>query len=216
MGKKQRRNRLTATTAAVAGITILDVAVAHAGSAAVPVYNWSGFYIGVEGGGAAKNYSFNGETINGSASNTVGIGGVFAGYQKRRGNFVFGVEVGGDALSNGSLATVSGATITPSVDSEAYLRGRVGYLINQQLLGYVAGGPTLATIAVRFPTVKGSDQSVGFTVAVGADFMVVKNVSIGAEYRYSDFSGARPFNDLPTDLHEHAFMGRVSGHLPKA
>ena len=69
---------------------------------AAPMYDWSGFYVGVFGGGGYGNHNYN--NANGPAgfanftvnySSTGGIAGVEGGYNAQSGNMVFGVEADG-------------------------------------------------------------------------------------------------------------------------
>src|ERR1700755_1434485 len=80
---------LTAQAAAAADLSLAPLYKAAPTTAPVP-YNWSGFYLGLNGGGgwgrlnwSASNTSFG---VNGGQA-----GGTF-GYNRQLGNFVFGVE----------------------------------------------------------------------------------------------------------------------------
>src|SRR5258706_14234106 len=70
---------------------------------AAPMYDWSGFYVGVFGGGGYGNHNLNNAlgpagfanfTVNYSSKG--GLGGGEAGYNWQSGNIVFGVD--GDAV----------------------------------------------------------------------------------------------------------------------
>src|SRR5450756_903204 len=69
---------------------------------ATPLYDWSGFYVGVFGGGGYGNHNLNNAlgpagfanfTVN--YSSTGGIAGGEAGYNVQSGNIVGGIEVDG-------------------------------------------------------------------------------------------------------------------------
>jgi outer membrane immunogenic protein len=145
---------------------------------AVPVYNWTGFYIGGNVGGAWGNfdprtltvYSDDGWIVptDAPAIDRVGIqsskptgftGGFEAGYNWQSRNFVFGVEGDIDALSLSS-GTRSGAlypgypytfTVTSNISTTwlATVRGRLGYAVNNWLF-FVTGGAALTDLRGNF------------------------------------------------------------------
>jgi opacity protein-like surface antigen len=59
---------------------------------AAPPYNWSGFYVGTNFGGAWTNGSLNIPGNNFYGGTTEFIGGVQAGYNFQAGHFLLGVE----------------------------------------------------------------------------------------------------------------------------
>src|ERR1700690_4329971 len=73
--------------------------------APVVAYNWTGFYVGIEGGGAwgSSTHDFNPLGTHSSFNVSGGLFGGTAGYNYQMGNFLAGIE--GDlswASSNGS------------------------------------------------------------------------------------------------------------------
>src|SRR5262245_57292999 len=124
---------LSATTASAA-----DMAVAPRGLPPPP--SWTGFYVGIMGGGAWGD-----GTITG-ASGTIDLSGGFVGgtvgYNWQNGNIVWGVE--GDAawasIGKSSSATVAGVLLTAKTDADflATLRGRVGFVSGNGLY-YITG-----------------------------------------------------------------------------
>ena len=215
MGKKHRVGALPATTVAVAGITLLDIVGAHAAPPPpMPIYSWTGFYIGAEAGGAWQNYSFGGSFDGFSGSNSSGLAGVFGGYNKRWGNWVIGGEANLDGLFSNNTTPVPGASFTPSIGWEAAIRLRSGYLFAPQVLVYGTVGPAWTNVRAAFPSVTGTDTSLGWTVGAGIEFRIAPNWSARVEYDFSHFS-ARPFDDLPTSLDVHAFKAGIAVPLPK-
>src|SRR6201995_2981443 len=117
-----------------------------------PAYDWSGFYIGLNGGGGSSRECL---TITSNAGvavvpnsegchNATGglVGGQF-GYRWQAASWVFGVEAQGDWAdlkgSNSSLAAIIPATNQTRVDGIGLFTGQVGYAWNNFLL-YVKGG----------------------------------------------------------------------------
>jgi outer membrane immunogenic protein len=145
---------------------------------AAPVYNWTGFYIGGNVGGAWGNFDPRTSTVYSDdgwfvpsdipAIDRVGIqsskptgftGGFEAGYNWQSRNFVFGVEEDIDALSLSSGAS-SGAlypgypftfTVTSNISTTwlATVRGRLGYAVNNWLF-FVTGGAAFTDLRGKF------------------------------------------------------------------
>lgn len=101
-----------------------------------PIFNWTGFYVGVNGGGI--NYNTEGRFLNGSGWRTedidVGLGGVHAGYQVQTGNFVWGVEVAWDGLLSNRFSSRFG----PNLASQC---GLPGAYCQAQIKEYFSGRP---------------------------------------------------------------------------
>ena len=145
---------------------------------AAPVYNWTGFYIGGNAGGAWGNFNPRTVTVYSDdgwfvptdipAIDRVGIqsskpagftGGFEAGYNWQSRNFVFGVEgdIGALSLSSGvrSGALYPGYPYTFTVTSNisttwlATVRGRLGYAVNNWLF-FVTGGAALTDLRGNF------------------------------------------------------------------
>ncbi len=96
--------------------------------AVASVYNWTGFYLGIVGGGAWENGS-------GDPKMKGGFVGGTAGYNWQTGNVVFGVEADGSWAD--VSASVTGATVVPGfgvvtatasskTDAMGTVRGRIG------------------------------------------------------------------------------------------
>src|SRR5215813_5288210 len=67
-------------------------------TAPAPIFNWTGFYAGIEGGGGWARESFednSGADVRISHKPSGGIFGGQAGYRWQGGQFVFGLEVTG-------------------------------------------------------------------------------------------------------------------------
>src|SRR5438105_10934060 len=109
--------------------------------AVASVYNWTGFYLGIVGGGAWENAS-------GDPKMKGGFVGGTAGYNWQAGNVVFGVEADGAWADVSASATgaalvpgfgVVTATASSKTDAMGTVRGRIGYAVNQVLF-YGTGG----------------------------------------------------------------------------
>src|ERR1041385_1858157 len=105
--------------------------VVNAPVVALPaVYDWSGFYLGINGGYGWGNSSFDGITGTMGNFNTTGwVAGGTAGYNLQYGHVVFGLEGDIDWSNlNGSASCVGGfASCQVNNDWLGTARGRFGF-----------------------------------------------------------------------------------------
>ncbi len=163
------------------------------------VYDWTGFYIGVNGGGGWSRKSFDFVTPagvfvanEGSHDATGGTVGGQIGYRWQASQWVFGLEAQGNWAdfkgSNRSLAFPAFGNST-RVDAFGLFTGQVGYAWNNALL-YVKGGAAVtsdryrsynfATNAVVTNNV--DDTRWGAVVGVGLEYGFAPNWSLAVEY----------------------------------
>jgi outer membrane immunogenic protein len=168
--------------------------------------NWSGFYVGVNAGGAWSdlqstdvdgNWDSAGHKFTNSTSGV--FGGAQGGYNFQRGNIVFGPELdfGGIGLSHTTVERSSGSHEGAStIDSGFYLdaTARLGYAIDRALVyvkgGYVYYDGSLGIIdtgvASTTPHVTKSGTS-GYTIGGGVEYKLTPAWSVKGEYQYFDF-----------------------------
>jgi outer membrane immunogenic protein len=176
------------------------------------VYDWSGFYIGLNGGGGWSGKCWDIVTnILGApvippvsegchtASGAV-AGGQF-GYRWQAGAWVFGVEAQGDwadlSGSNGpSLLVGGGGSNRSKIDAIALFTGQVGYAWDNVLL-YVKGGVIGVSdkyegfiTATGFVFDRASETRWNGAVGAGLDFGVTPNIVLGVDYVHG-FMGSR-------------------------
>jgi outer membrane immunogenic protein len=172
-----------------------------------PVYDWSGLYLGLNGGGASSHECLTITSIAGAAitpnsegchNATGGLAGGQIGYRWQTTNWVFGVEAQGDWAdlkgSNASLTALIPYTNQTKIDGIGLFTGQVGYAWNNVLL-YVKGGAAVtdnqytsffpvgnvfAAAGVPFNTA--SDTRWGGTVGTGIEVGFAPNWSVAAEY----------------------------------
>jgi outer membrane immunogenic protein len=188
---------------------------------AASVYDWSGFYIGLNGGGASSRECYNITGVAGVAlantpsegchDATGGLAGGQVGYRWQAGNWVFGVEAQGDWAnlkgSNSSLTALIPYINQTKVDALGLFTGQVGYAWNNVLL-YAKGGAAVTDnkYASFFPVGnifapagvpfnQASDTRWGGVVGAGLEFGFAPNWSVAVEY-------------------DHLFMGNPSVTFP--
>jgi len=177
------------------------------------LFNWTGFYVGLNAGG--KWITNSDETIT-SGGTVVTLGGnddsswiaggqVGYNWQAPGSQWVFGVEGDIDA-QDFSRTRVLGAAIGPFFAGDAFsfeskwqasIRGRIGYTWDRVMLygtGGVAFTQAKATANLVGVGIVTDDQTVvGGTVGGGLEWAVWNNISLGVEGRYT-FYGNQNFN----------------------
>jgi outer membrane immunogenic protein len=173
---------------------------------ATPMYDWSGFYVGVYGGGGFGNHNLNNAlgplgfanfTIN--YDSTGAIGGGEVGYNVQSGNIVVGVE--GDGFWSGIKGSDrsqfnNGALPIFAIDETKLryggsLRARAGIAVDRLLLffdggwasGSLAHTNTVPGVGVDAFTVQRS----GIAAGGGIAYAITNNLIGKFEYRYYDF-----------------------------
>ncbi|WP_245441071.1 outer membrane protein [Methylovirgula ligni] len=193
-----------------------------------PIFSWTGFYIGVNGGYGGNNVNYNEYDPYGegysyheklTSSGFVAGGTVGFNYQFPTSNFVLGFEgdfdwsdiKGEDSYTDNYADYSYGETYGSKLNWLATARARIGYAVSTpfgNLLPYVTGG-------AAFGNVKdydyggysyGDDYSdswthtwTGWTAGAGLEYAITQNLSFKAEYLYVDL-GNHGVNDEYTDL----------------
>src|SRR5438034_9055806 len=151
-----------------------------------PQYNWTGFYLGINGGGGFGDSNWNGFAVSNSPSGGM-IGGT-AGYnwQGAGSPWVFGLEGDIDWTNIKASTACAGLNCQTKNNWLGTVRGRVGYAFDR-FLPYFTGGLALGDINATRPGFPGgSITNAGWTVGAGLEVGLVSNVSLKAEYLYVD------------------------------
>jgi outer membrane immunogenic protein len=163
------------------------------------IYDWSGFYIGANGGWGSSRKCWDATTpasvflfAEGCHDATGGVAGGQIGYRWQSAAWVFGIEGQGDwANLRGSNASV----VTPAqtdrsrIDGFGLFTGQVGYAFNTVLLYLKGGGAVTAdrftvnsTVGNVLLASSGDQTRWGGTVGAGVEFSFAPNWSAGVEY----------------------------------
>ena len=181
--------------------------------AAPPVFTWTGFYAGANIGWTqnevrASNRGFAGTGGAGaypnfSATSNGFIGGLQAGYNQQFDMFVAGVEADINFLGNrrttgnaavAGLGGVTGVSASSRLDWLGTVRARAGVAFDRVFFygtGGLAFGAPDQRLTLSGPTGtthRGTSSStrLGWTVGAGAEFAVMDNLTLKAEYLYYD------------------------------
>ncbi|MEY9752740.1 outer membrane protein [Bradyrhizobium yuanmingense] len=184
------------------------------------VYNWTGFYLGIVGGGAW-------EASSGDPKMQGGFVGGTAGYNWQTGNVVFGIEADGAWADVSASATgavfvpgvgVVAATASSKTDAMGTVRGRIGWAVNNVLL-YGTGGYAWIDNKLSFTalgaTISESKFHSGWTVGAGVEAFFAPNWSVKGEYLYRSLGGETYFSGaVPTGtLNFHTVQVGVNYHF---
>jgi len=211
-----------------------DLAARPYAKAAPPMmaasYDWSGLYLGLNGGGASSRECYTLTSVAGVALSptasegchnaTGGLAGGQIGYRLQSGGWVFGVEAQGDwARLRGSnpspTAGIIPYTNQTRIDALGLFTGQVGYAWNNVLL-YVKGGAAVTdnqyssfftAAGVQFNNA--GDTRWGGTVGTGVEVSFAPNWSVGVEYDHL-FMGNPNVTFPATTLAFPPFTGAVT------
>jgi outer membrane immunogenic protein len=148
-------------------------------------YNWSGFYVGINGGGAWGTSKWD---LNGGRNISGGLVGGTVGYNYQFGQAVFGVEGDIDwADINGTSSNATCPFGCKTSDSWlATVRGRLGYAADR-FMPFVTGGLAVGDIRAQTPGFgTQSDTNAGWTLGGGLEAALSQNWTVKAEYLYVD------------------------------
>jgi outer membrane immunogenic protein len=249
MGKSQMKKFLLSTVglfalgiAAPAAAADLPVRAYTKAPMVAPAYDWSGFYIGINGGGgwAQNDHS---DLTPGGGFFTTGPGGAFggtqrvnangalfggqAGYNWQMSNWVFGLEVAGDGTNmrrtDTSIFFPATDFLRSKVDGIFTATGRIGYAFNNWL-PYIKGGYAGAQLHTTNFDILGdsldhSDWRSGYTIGAGLEYGITPNWTLGVEYAYMDF-GSRNWTGAtvgpgagPEFFNDNLRISTVTGRL---
>ena len=163
----------------------------------VAAYDWSGFYIGANGGYGTARKTWDFITPGGAFVATEGshdsdgaTAGGQIGYRWQSGQIVYGIEAQGNwADLRGSNVSVFSPTFTNTSRLRAFglFTGQIGYAFNNALL-YVKGGA--AVTDNRYSTTNGilaasaTDTRFGAAVGAGLEYGFTPNWSAAVEYNH--------------------------------
>lgn len=161
------------------------------------IYDWSGVYLGVNGGWGTEHRCFDSITAagtfiaaDGCHDTSGGVAGGQIGYRFQSSSWVFGLDLQGDwaDLRGSSVSILNPANVNRSrMDAFGLFTGQVGYAFNTALL-YLKGGA--AVIADRndilsngvVVATSSGDNRWGGTVGAGVEFSFAPSWSAALEY----------------------------------
>jgi outer membrane immunogenic protein len=165
------------------------------------IYDWSGFYVGFNGGGAWSHECYAINSVAGVAvapnsegchNATGGLVGGQVGYRWQMSSWIFGFDAQGDWASlkgsNSSLTAITPYANQTKVDAIGLFTGQVGYAWNN-VLWYAKGGAAVTdnqyssfftSTNIQFNAA--SDTRWGGAIGTGIEISFAPNWSVALEY----------------------------------
>ena len=149
-------------------------------------YNWTGFYVGINGGGGWGRSDFSVPFPTGSFDTSGGLVGGTVGYNWQVNQVVFGIEGDIDWSDIRGSAVCGVTTCETRNDWLGTLRGRLGYSFDR-FMPYVTGGLAVGDIKTSIAGVGDArDTKAGWTVGGGLEAAIVGPWTAKIEYLYVD------------------------------
>lgn len=165
-----------------------------------PAYDWSGFYVGVFGGGGYGNHNLNNAlgpntplaNYTANYSSQGGTAGGEIGYNVQSGSFVFGIEADASWFNiKGDDSFFLGSNDATNLRFAGTVRGRGGFTIDRWLMFFTGGWAYGDLRHTNTDPVFGIDQfsnhRSGFAAGGGIAYALTNNLIGKLEYRYYDF-----------------------------
>jgi outer membrane immunogenic protein len=166
-----------------------------------PMFNWTGFYLGVYGGYAWGSGDWDGSN-GGMAGGTIGYN-----WQAPGSMWVFGIEGDGGWTNFGDSITVTGGGLTATAFTEAEatatLRARLGAAWDRTLF-YVTGGGAWVRNEIGFNVAglgvaagaSDTQNHFGYVVGAGIEHVFLPNWSAKVEYLYFGMGSETYFSTI--------------------
>jgi len=161
--------------------------------AVLPVYNWSGVYVGINGGWGWGNAKWTANAIGnfggatGTSHDNGGVVGGTLGVNWQASAFVFGVEGDWDysAINTGTTSTVCNFSGNCQTGNNwlATVRGRAGYAADRVLLYLTAGG-AFANVKTTFNGTGNTRNQAGWTAGAGVEWAFADSWTAKVEWLY--------------------------------
>jgi len=211
---------VAAVVAGAGAASAADLAVKAAVYKAPPavVSDWSGFYVGVNGGYGWGHTSVDTPAwldylcgVQAGSFNASPKGGVFggqAGYNWQYGSVVTGLEVdfdGADIKASGNVGTFDRGrgviSQSTKVDELASVRARLGYTVLPNLLAYGTAGlgwghSEVTESLTHNGSSTGDASSFGWVAGAGLEYKLFEHVLVRAEYLHYDLGKTTYGSDL--------------------
>jgi outer membrane immunogenic protein len=169
--------------------------------ATIPVYNWGGIYVGVNGGYGFGNSKWTNTLNTPTTTGTFDVNGFLVGptlgANFQTGGFVFGIEADFDAswmsgTTSNAFCGVIAAGLTSCETKNTWLgtaRARFGYAADRVLF-YGTGGGAYGSIQSGVGGGFQSSNEPGWTAGAGVEAAFTDNWTARIEYLYVDLQSA--------------------------
>jgi outer membrane immunogenic protein len=155
-----------------------------------PVYNWTGFYVGVNAGWGWGTGKLSGPPSTGDIDGNGGVAGGQIGYNWQVNQIVFGVEtdINWSGIETDNHRCGGGGAIRCQVSNDWFgtARGRIGYAIDRWM-PYIAGGLAYGDVSASVTGNRGaSETQAGWTLGGGIEYAFAGPWTARLEYLHVD------------------------------
>ena len=154
-----------------------------------PAYNWTGFYVGINGGGAFGHSELSNTRGSTGYNVTGGLVGGTIGYNYQINQLVLGIEGDidwADISGNSSSGICATFACSTKNDWLGTVRGRIGYAFDR-FMPYVTGGAAFGDVKTSVAGFSGqTDTRAGWTAGGGLEFAINGPWTAKVEYLYVD------------------------------
>jgi outer membrane immunogenic protein len=156
-------------------------------------YNWTGLYVGINGGGGWGHSDIAAPFSSGSYNTSGGLVGGTLGYNWQAGQAVFGIEGDIDWTHLRGNGACAGTSCETRNDWLGTARGRIGYAFDR-VMPYVTGGAAFGNIKASAAGIgSASESKAGWTVGGGLEAAIAGPWTAKVEYLYVDLGRGASF-----------------------
>jgi len=186
---------ISATAAMAADLPTHKAPPAYTAPYTAPAYNWTGFYLGVNGGYGIGTSSAFGDPNGGLIGGTIG-------YNYQIGQFVIGAEGDWDFSDLNHSSANALANFRIRQDDIVTARARAGWALDRTLLFVTGGYAGVHEHGSYFDPVGGFGGSEshwrdGGVIGLGAEYALTNNITAKAEYLYLPLGSKAYFGGAP-------------------
>jgi len=179
-------------------VVLMVLIFTSASAFADPAYNWTGFYLGLQGSYdvGSSDWDFPNAGTHTDHVLKGGMGGLLVGYNYQTPvNVVVGIEtdINYGKITGSSNCPGLGFSCNSEVNWAGSTRARVGYAINR-FLPYIAVGVAYIRADLRGDIIATGTEFtstrnnyIGWTPSIGLEFAITNNLLARAEYAYYYF-----------------------------
>ena len=150
----------------------------------VAYYNWTGFYVGINGGYGWGDSNWDSPAVSNKPKGWLAGGTI--GYNYQVGSIVYGLEGDYDWADIKDSVACLGTTCETKNSWLATARVRIGYAFDRWL-PYITGGGAFGNVkATAAGIASASHTNTGWTVGGGVEYAFLANWSAKIEYLYVD------------------------------
>ncbi|MEP7029483.1 MAG: outer membrane protein [Pseudolabrys sp.] len=175
-----------------------------------PLYNWTGFYVGINGGGGWGRSDTSAPFPTGSFNTTGGVVGGTVGYNVQMNQAVFGVEGDVDWSNIRGTAPCAGNVCETRNSWLGTARGRIGYAFDR-FMPFVTGGAAFGDIQNSVSGVGSSTTTkFGWALGGGLEAAIAGPWTAKVEYLYADLGRGTSVLGADTRFNTNLVRGGIN------